>query len=541
MSHEEKINMVHPIHLSKSVEHSLDYLHRKGETIFDFVGSDYVEILFYLYLLKKYKSDCYVGIEKKRRRLGLSIDIKADYTKKEMVEMEEYLNDVASQVADCIIRGKTMIIIPLQIKTSEGFHANVLIYRKNNNELEHFEPHGKFYSFKEKEEGYVEKTKDKLFNIFVKIINTELIRSRYKMPPIKYTKSNDVCPYIHGMQNYEGMSQIKTTKAEPGGYCVAWSMFFTELCLKNPEIPSSVLLDNIYDKLVKTENAADYLKKVIRGYAGMIYEKFTKMLSVFFKEKVTIGMIRDLFNSKVISDRVKASKTKTVLNMLIDLEIKKLDPTFDSKTEMKNIKDAIKMMMPKNYTRKDRKEKEKVDEIFRKLVWKKKILQNYDEFNEMVTPLLEDKMTMVPVVRDRRNIENEIITNVMRAQMPKNVINIKSPPKAKTTKKASSPKAKTMKKTSPKAKTAKKTSPPVLAAPRCKSNEIFNLVTGKCMRITTMIKQIIKKRNMPLGEGDIDMFMDVAREKKLSLGSEREITSALYILLNTGIIKSKAQ
>jgi hypothetical protein len=204
---------------------------------------------------------------------------------------------------------------------------------------------------------------------------------------------------------------------------------------------------------------------------------------------------------------------------------------------MKNIKNSIKMMMPKNYTRKDRKEKEKVDENFLKLVWKKKILQNYDEFNEMVTPLLdEDKMTMVPVVRDRRNIENEIITKVRNAQLQK----------AKTIKKASPPKAKTTKKTakkasSPKAKTMKKTSPPVLAAPRCKANEIFNPTTGKCMRITTMIKQVIKKHKMPLGEGDIDMFMDVAREKKLSLGSEREITSALYILLNTGIIKSKAQ
>ena len=56
-----------------------------------------------------------------------------------------------------------------------------------------------------------------------------------------------------------------------------------------------------------------------------------------------------------------------------------------------------------------------------------------------------------------------------------------------------------------------------------------------------MIKQIIKKHKMPLGEGDIDMFMDVAREKKLSLGSEREITAALNILINSGIIKSKAE
>ena len=529
MSQEEKINMVQPIHLSKSIEHSLDYLNRKGETIFDFVGSDYVESLFYLYLLKKYKSDCYVGLENKGRRLGLSLDIKVNYTKKEETEIKEYLEDVATQVAECIVRGQTIIIIPLQIKVTEGYHANVLIYRKNNNELEHFEPHGKFFSA-DKPEGYIEKTKRYLFSVFVKMINTELIRARYKMPPIKYTQSNDVCPYINGMQNLEGVSLLTKTKAEPTGYCSAWSMFFTELCLKNPEIPSSVLLDNIYDKLLKTENAADYLKKVIRGYAGLVYEKFTKMLSVFFKEKVTIDMITLLRKSKNISDRIKVKKTQTVLNFLIDLEIKKLDPTFDSKTEMKNIKDMIKMMMPQNYTRKDRKEKEKVDDIFKKLVWKKKILKNYDEFNEMVTPLLEDKMTMVPVVRDRRIIENEILTKLRNAQMPKNEVKITSPPnvkKRKTTKKATSPK----KATTPKAKTMT----------NCKANEIINPTTGKCMRITTMIKQVIKKRKMALGEDDIDMFMDAAREKKLSLGSEREITSALYILLNTGIIKSKAQ
>jgi hypothetical protein len=324
------------------------------------------------------------------------------------------------------------------------------------------------------------------------------------------------------MQNLEGISLLTKTKAEPSGYCTAWSMFFTELCLRNPEIPSSVLLDNIYDKLTKTENPSDYLKKVIRGYAGLVYEKFTKMLSVFFKEKVTIDMITVLRKSKNISDRIKAKKTQTVLNLLIDLEIKKLDPTFDSKTEMKNIKDMIKMMMPQNYTRKDRKEREKVDDIFKKLVWKKKILKNYDEFNEMVTPLLEDKMTMVPVVRDRRIIENEILTKVRNAQMPKNVVKITSLPnakKGKTIKKASSPKGKTIK--------------------NCKANEIINPITGKCMRITTMIKQIIKKRNMPLREKQIDRFMDVARERKLPLGSEREITAALNILMNSGIIRAE--
>ena len=54
-----------------------------------------------------------------------------------------------------------------------------------------------------------------------------------------------------------------------------------------------------------------------------------------------------------------------------------------------------------------------------------------------------------------------------------------------------------------------------------------------------MIKQIVKKNNMPLAENDIDRFIDVAKEKKMSLGSEIEITRALNILLKSEIFTPK--
>jgi hypothetical protein len=131
----------------------------------------------------------------------------------------------------------------------------------------------------------------------------------------------------------------------------------------------------------------------------------------------------------------------------------------------------------------------------------------------MVSPLLdEDKMTINPGVRDRKKVESEIITklgpqwNWLKKISPK-------------TKKASSPKAKTMK--------------------NCKANEIINLTTGKCMRITTMIKQIVKKNKLALAENDIERFIDAAKVRKLPLGSEREITAALNILINSGVFKTK--
>ena len=52
-----------------------------------------------------------------------------------------------------------------------------------------------------------------------------------------------------GLQNLESSSSFIKIIGEPIGYCAAWSMFFTELCLKNPEIPSSTLINYIFNTI----------------------------------------------------------------------------------------------------------------------------------------------------------------------------------------------------------------------------------------------------------------------------------------------------
>ena len=130
----------------------------------------------------------------------------------------------------------------------------------------------------------------------------------------------------------------------------------------------------------------------------------------------------------------------------------------------------------------------------------------------------------MPFVQDRKNIENSILTKVRDTHLDAH--------KARNAKQVS-PKIKVepKKKTSPKAKTMKNPTPPIVAGKNCKASEIINPKTGKCMRITTMIKQIVKKHNIPLAEKDIDFFIDVAREKKMPLTSEQEITLALNVLV----------
>ena len=55
-----------------------------------------------------------------------------------------------------------------------------------------------------------------------------------KMQKITLTRAHDVCPDMRGLQVLEEASKLPRLSIEPSGYCMLWSMFFTELCLKNP-------------------------------------------------------------------------------------------------------------------------------------------------------------------------------------------------------------------------------------------------------------------------------------------------------------------
>jgi hypothetical protein len=49
---------------------------------------------------------------------------------------------ISNQIIECIKKGSNTIIIPLFYDGRTWAHQNVLIYRKNLAQLEHFEPHG---------------------------------------------------------------------------------------------------------------------------------------------------------------------------------------------------------------------------------------------------------------------------------------------------------------------------------------------------------------------------------------------------------------
>jgi hypothetical protein len=230
---------------------------------------------------------------------------------------------------------ESIIIIPIsiQIQISEPAtaHANMLIYRNNTRELEHFEPHGAdFQGGNEEKMLLVNDTLDKDLNYLVKNMNDEL--DEKKLPPIKLLKAHEVCPRLEGVQALELESRLPKLPIEPDGYCVAWSMFFAEMCLKNPEIPSAQIYKAILDerdkqsdynskfkKLIRGNDYNNYFKKIIRGYTCFINNKMAKYFTEILGFEVTSEKLHNYSNNPEEDKIVKDFLYK--LNGLINEEV----------------------------------------------------------------------------------------------------------------------------------------------------------------------------------------------------------------------------
>ena len=289
------------INYNAAVAKKMEKIFQLHDKLEPFTPTFHLTNLFYLYLFKKYKVECHLPNQTEKSFLHFFLDIsdrsKSDF-QSDFLELQMYnIEKTANYISECIISGIKILIIPLTIKTSHGAHANILIYRANTGVIEHFEPHGKEYGGIGS--AYVIRVLNDYLEKFVNLINKDIKSSnktlnegQEKIPKIRLLKAHDVCPVIYGVQTLEGNSMIpKNAFIEPGGYCETWSMFFTELCLKNPEMSSREVYEAIMEKTELYENKNNYLRNIIRGYTAFINNKIEKYFSRIFDEPMSSAKI----------------------------------------------------------------------------------------------------------------------------------------------------------------------------------------------------------------------------------------------------------
>lgn len=430
------LKLPEPIKVSKKLAQELDELEKKGETIVTICGYSNIESLFYLYLIKKYKSKCVAKktnlLDKQDTLLGMSINIKMKLTKEEEAEMREQFVNLAKTLTKCIKKDEETIIIPLNYY--KGFlpvgHSNVLIYRRRTNAIEHFEPHGGEFKASEKEQANIERKID----FFIRIFNAELKKDN--IPAVTYVAATNVCPYLQGLQTLENNSLLKKSKGEPGGYCSIWSMFFAELCLKNPDKSSEEILEDIYNYLTTKENANNYLKKVIRGYSGYIVETVNIYLKIFFKPTYTVLDIID-FTKKHASSK-KYTTLMEVIKILLDLEAEiLLDDDYDLEAELSRVKKMYKRAT-KGMTVEQQRETRAKSWGIRFLYYQKRIFQNYEEYSNYGK--ISEPLTDSPLELMQDTMTNQSVLNKRQAKTQKALEPVpKQVTKAKTQRRRLSP------------------------------------------------------------------------------------------------------
>jgi hypothetical protein len=276
--------------------------------------------LYILYLLKKYRYTCY-SIAGARLPNGVIIT-PVIYADPNIYPSDEEKMDFVDITYRCIVEKKNdVIVIPLIISedpSSTETHFNVLVYRRKEHQMELFEPHGAIYRADFDKSSVIWRNLDK----YMDALNEKLTKE-FKMEPIKLLISSDVCPVLHGMQFKEEQGrpllilQKKATRTEyePSGFCTIWGLFFIELVLKNPHVPSKDLIMGVLDKV-----SARDMVNIARGYMITVCNKLQQYYSAMLGKKVnTTALIASyLFNDG--DDNLTRNAINAALTQIVESE-----------------------------------------------------------------------------------------------------------------------------------------------------------------------------------------------------------------------------
>lgn len=186
-------------------------------------------------------------------------------------EMKLHFKEVINY-SECA--SKRFFIIPINVlMTKPGvneLHANSLIYDSTNKSMDHYEPYGSHEYITDIGRGVY---------YLIGLICDDL--------GIKYNNPNISCPRF-GPQMLESIQcpilrLVRNNFKTDIGYCGVWSLFYVELRLKNPDIPSKVLIKKA------TDNLGINLCNFITAYASNIL-KFSKKFDLVLDDK---GLVID--------------------------------------------------------------------------------------------------------------------------------------------------------------------------------------------------------------------------------------------------------
>lgn len=240
-----------------------------------FTGSTLDILLGLIYLLKKHTDACSTFSknfsENKDlcnfyKSIGIIMNTRCEFLNFEIIWVHNKLylmEDFYTNFKKCLSKkDKRFIIIPLGIELRQGSHANYLLYDKNNNEIERFEPHGSStpHGF-----NYNPSLLDNILEIRFKEINND----------IKYIYPKNYLPKI-GFQMLDIYEKNKRKIGDPGGFCALWTIWYIDMRLTYKNINRNNLVKKMINT-IKSQNIS--FRNLIRNYAKNVLDIRDRILN----------------------------------------------------------------------------------------------------------------------------------------------------------------------------------------------------------------------------------------------------------------------
>ena len=193
--------------------------------------------------------------------------------------------NLKKQIDECKKNNKRFVVglIFLGFKISDelGGHENSYIYDIKKQELEIFEPNGSIVdSIRERYNT------NNFYSEFLKYFK------KNKVPIKKFYKPIDYCPI--GPQ-YNDPYSVYLIKNAPGGYCAAWSIYYLDARLSNPNIPRDLLITTM------NTNFRDESAVFINSYSTFIVTHFLTNVLDFNKLKKKYPTFLKNFNNNKLT------------------------------------------------------------------------------------------------------------------------------------------------------------------------------------------------------------------------------------------------
>lgn len=208
---------------------------------------------FMYYLLRKFPNVCFL-IEPEMAKFNAALLI--DYAR----GTYNFKNKFKELLYQCIANDSTrFIVIPINIywTATEG-HNEVIIIDKIFETIERFEPYGQIDST-----GVQDSKIEKVIQAWGADVVSKVTDKTYI-----YYSPNLTCPTVN-WQTFQETNVPLENRIDPGGYCVAYSLLYTELRLKFPDIPQMVLQEQL---LISLSRDPALLLDFIRNYTYSIIE-----------------------------------------------------------------------------------------------------------------------------------------------------------------------------------------------------------------------------------------------------------------------------